>query len=382
MMLNTLVELIEDFEEQINSCIGCRVCDENCSLYLASGKLDVGPWKKIDIAKRIISGENVSLDELTKAAYACTLCGICEKACPKNIEITSIVRELRSKLAEENAVPNKITQLCGNIIERGSMTGGGKEFWKKWLPENLKFPEKAENLYLVGCMIPFKIPELGRATAEMLLKAGVDFTILGEEERCCGLLLWEHGFPDEARELAEQNLGKMKKKEAKRIIVSCSACYYAYKEVYPKLLGDGGIEVSHVIEVLMELVENGKLAPKKPIEEEVVYFDACHFTRFTGKYDLPRRLIKSIPGIKLLEFSRSMERGYCCGISSGVKLVFKELTDSVAKMIIEEAKKLGARKIVTSCPLCMYQFASTIKKYGIEGIEAIDIPLLLHQSTT
>ena len=51
-------------------------------------------------------------------------------------------------------------------------------------------------------------------------------------------------------------------------------------------------------------------------------------------------------------------------------------------MIIEEAKKLGARKIVTSCPLCMYQFASTIKKYGIKEIEAIDIPLLLHQSTT
>ncbi len=372
--------MLKDLEDQINACIRCGACDEKCSLYLASGDPEVSPSRKIEIANKLLKKEDVSLNDLLKAAYACTLCGICERACSKGIEIRDIVRAMRAEIVRDRKAPAKIVQLCENIIKRGSMTGGGDEFWSSWMPDDLSLPDKAENIYLVGCMIPFKIPSLGRSTLEMLLKAGVNLTILREEERCCGLLLWEHGFIEEFRKIAEENVKKIKLRKAKRVIVSCAACYYAYNEIYPKVIGER-MEVKHVLEVLDELIKAGKLKPRKPIQDRVVYFDACHFTRYTGKYDLPRRLIESIPKIELVELPRNKELGYCCGISSGVKLVFKDLADSAGKMVIDEARKLGARKIITSCPLCMYQFASTIKKYNIKELEAIDLPLLLHRST-
>ena len=355
------------------------MCEEKCPLYLASRDPGFSPWRKIEIAGRLIKGIDVPLEDLLKAAYGCTLCGICERACPAGIRITEVVRALRTRVAREEKTPAKITRMCSNIIGEGSMIGGGNEFWASWIPEGLSLPEKAENIYLVGCMIPFKMPDLGRATLEMLLRAGVDLTILGEEERCCGLLLWEHGLVEEFRKAAEENVKKIKRRNTGRVIVSCAACYYAYSEIYPKVIGER-IEVKHVIEVLDELVEAGRLKPRKSLKERVSYFDACHFTRYTGKYDLPRRLIESIPGIELVELPRSREFGYCCGISSGVKLVFKSLADSAGRMIIDEARKMGVRKIVTSCPLCMYQFASIIEKDNIGGIEAVDLPLLLYRS--
>jgi len=371
---------LEDFRDQIDSCVDCKVCNDVCSFYLLSGDEELGPWRKLDVSKRLLLNSDVSENELLKAAYACTMCGMCERVCPMNIQLTDIVRMLRRRIIRENMAPEKVKLLCENIVRSGSMTGGGREFWRSWIPSDVKLPEKSETLYLSGCMIPFKIHELGRATIDILLKAGVDFTILGEDERCCGLLLWDHGFIEEAEKLAEDNVEKFEEKGAKRLIVACSACYYMYKEVYPRLLNRRTPEVHHIVEILSHLVDEGKLVPKKRIDAKVVYFDSCHFTKFTGKYSEPRKLIQSIPGIKLLELSRNRESGYCCGISSGVRMVFKDLTDSVAKKIIREALDIGAEKIVTSCPLCMYQFMSTIKRYNIRGIEAIDIPLLLYEA--
>jgi len=371
--------LLENLKDQINSCIGCKACEENCSLYLASKDPGFSPLRKIETAKRILEGENVSLEDLLKAAYSCTLCRICEEACPMDIRIADVVRALRVKIRREEKTPSKIAQLCRNIIHGGSMIGGGNEFWASWITEDLSLPKEADHVYLVGCMIPFKMPNLGKVTLEMLLKAGVNLTILGEEERCCGLLLWEHGFTEEFRRVAEENVEKIKLRKARRVITSCAACYYAYSEIYPKVIGER-MEVKHVIEVLDDLIKAGRLKPRKPIRDRVLYFDACHFTRYTGKYDLPRKLIESIPGIKLLELPRSRELGYCCGISSGVRLVFRDLADSTGKMVMDEARKLGVGKIVTSCPLCMYQFANIAKKYNIKGIEVVDLPLLLHES--
>jgi len=297
-----------------------------------------------------------------------------------NIRISDVVRSLRNLAVKEKRVPEPIANLCRNIINSGSMVGEGPEYWRKWVPSDVKFPEKAEYIYLVGCMIPFRLHEIGQATADILMKVGLDFMILGEKERCCGLLLVDHGFFDEAKKVAETNITKIENKGADRVVMACAACYHTYKHIYPRIFRKPNFEVLHIIEVLSDLIDQGKIKFNKQIEEKVVFLDPCHFTKTSKKFGEPRKIIESIPGIELLEFSKNKDKGYCCGAPGGIRLLFRDIANSVAMMIIEEAIDLGVSRIVTACPLCMYQLASTVRKLEIRGLKVTDMPLLLHEA--
>ncbi|MHA1721605.1 MAG: (Fe-S)-binding protein [Candidatus Baldrarchaeia archaeon] len=371
--------MLENLKDQVFSCVECKVCDSVCSFYLSTEDEEVGAWNRIKAAQAILNNEK-TIDDIIKAVYTCTCCGTCESICPMNIPISDVVRSLRNLTVKEEKVPEPIANLCKNIIRSGSMTGEGSEYWKKWIPDGIRFPEKAEHIYLVGCMIPFRLHEIGHKTVDIFSKAGFDFTILGEQERCCGLLLVDHGFFDEAKKIAESNIAKIEEKGVDRVLTACAACYYTYKHVYPRIFRKPGFEVLHVVEVLSDLVDQGKIKFGKRVEEKVVFLDPCHFAKTSKKYDEPRKIIESIPGIKLLEFSKNRDEGYCCGAPGGIRLLFRDIANSVAMMIIREALDLGVSRIITACPLCMYQLASTIRKREIKGLKVTDLPILLHKA--
>ena len=367
------------FENEIEKCAGCRICEEACSFYSSTRKKEFSPLTKIEIARKLLSGGKIAEEDIP-SIYACTSCRICERACPFHIPIADIVREMREILVGENRVPEPIMKLCGNIMEHGSMTGEGVEYWRSWIPKDVSLPSKAEYLYLVGCMIPFRLHELGDATVKIFMRAGLDFTILGEDERCCGLLLYDHGFIEEARKTAERNVSRMRKTGASKVVTACAACYKMYRHIYPKLVGDLGFEVLHVVDVLSDLLDKGKIAPRKRIEVKAAYLDPCHYTKLEKNFEKPRKLLESIPGLKLVELSRNRELGYCCGLSGGVGMVLGNLPEKAALTVIKDALNKGAEIIVTSCPLCMYQLARTIKRNDISGVKAVDLPIILEES--
>ena len=371
--------MLEKLRDEVFSCTECKICDDVCSFYLSSKDESIGAWSRVKAAQSILTGEK-TIDDIIRELYTCTCCGTCELVCPVGIPISDIVRSLRNIAVEEGKVPEPITNLCKNVINNGSMTGEGPEYWKKWIPNGFKFPEKAEYIYLVGCMIPFRLHEIGQTTVDIFSKTGLDFTILGEQEKCCGLLLIDHGFFDEAKKVAESNIVKIEEKGFERVVMACAACYHTYKHIYPRIFRKPSFEVLHVVEVLSNFVEQGNIKFRKRIEEKVVFLDPCHFVKTSKKYDKPRKIIESIPGIKLLEFSKNKDKGYCCGAPGGIRLLFREVANSVAMMIVKEALKLGVSRIITACPLCMYQLASTIRKQGIKGLKVTDIPILLREA--
>jgi len=371
--------MLEDIKDAVFSCIECKACNDVCSFYLSSRDENIGALSRIKAAQSILNKEK-TISNIVRELYTCTCCGTCELICPTNIPISDVVRSLRNLAVKEGKVPEPIANLCRNIISSGSMTGEGPEYWKKWIPDGIRFPEKAEYIYLVGCMVPFRLHEIGHATVDIFSKAGLDFTILGEQERCCGLLLVDHGFFDDAKKVAESNIAKIEEKGADRAVMACAACYHTYKHIYPRIFRKPGFEVLHVVEVLSDLIDQGKIEFSKRIEEKVVFLDPCHFAKTSKKYEEPRKIIESIPGIGLLEFSKNRNEGYCCGAPGGIRLLFRDISNSVAMMIIREALDLGASRIITACPLCMFQLASTVRKQGIKDLKVTDIPLLLHEA--
>ncbi len=371
-----MASLLEEFRDKLSSCTDCRACDNVCSFYLATNDDSVGAWSRVKAARAVVTGEK-DLGSVLRELYLCTCCGTCEQACPVGVPIPDIVRALRGVAVRRGLAPEPIVKMCRAIAERGSMTGGGREFWSAWIPSGVEFPKEAEALYLVGCVVAFRLHEVARSTVEVLRSGGVDFTVMGEEERCCGLLLFDHGFFEEAKAAAETNLSRIEEMRPNTVLTACAACYWTYRRAYPRIYREPGFKVMHVAEALAELIDEGKLKFKRRVEERMAFFDPCHLTKAFSLYDAPRKVVESIPGIELVELPRSKAEAPCCGAPDGVRLVSKEASLSVAEMIVREALSVGASRIITACPLCMYQLSAIAEKHGLR---VTDLPLLVREA--
>ena len=68
----------------------------------------------------------------------------------------------------------------------------------------------------------------------------------------------------------------------------------------------------------MNLLIKGSLKPKHAVNETITFHDSCYLGRYNDVYDPPREILKSIPGVKLVEMERNREDGMCCGAGGGL----------------------------------------------------------------
>jgi Fe-S oxidoreductase len=250
--------------------------------------------------------------------------------------------------------------------------------------------------------------KVARAAVTLLQKAGVDLGIAGKDESCCGGRAYEMGYKDDFLRQATHNMEQFQKSGAEILVTGCSDCYYAFKVLYDKFHMRGDMEVLHNTEYLARLIKAGKLTPTRKLTAAVTYHDPCHlgrlgepyihwegkevpghirifdppkeFRRGTyGIYEPPRDILKSIPGLKILEMERKKEYAWCCGAGGGVKESNPDFSKWTAKERIEEAKSTGAEWMVTACPGCEQNFRDIIKKNG-DSLKIYDVVELLERA--
>jgi len=170
----------------------------------------------------------------------------------------------------------------------------------------------------------------------------------------------------------------------------------------------GKLEVLHVTEYFDRLIKEGKLKPKKAVNMTVTYHDPCYLGRqgeeyihWNGKevlgdlrtydppkiyrrgvggiYEPPRNVLKSIPGLKLVEMQRIKEYAWCCGAGGGVRESNPEYAMWTANERIDEAEDTGAMAIATACPWCELNFGESIKGKG-SSLKVYDIVELLEKA--
>ncbi|MHA1377944.1 MAG: (Fe-S)-binding protein [Candidatus Helarchaeota archaeon] len=319
---------------------------------------------KMNLAKGLLKGDLEPSKELAEIFYQCTSCGSCHEVChqsqnpyivnnvSKYLDHIKVWEAVRADLVDAGFAPLPRHEEIIKWMEKEHNPYMEKhEDRIKWL-DGKALSEKAEVIFFMGCTEPYRIPEICKAIVGILEKAKIDFTIIHPEEYCCGSIGFRVGMRDLAEKLAKHNFEEFKKSGAKIIMTHCAGCYRTLKEDYKELFGELPYEVIHASQFILDLIKEGKLKLTKTVNKTVTYHDPCHLGRHTGIYEPPREILKSIPGIKLVEMERHHQHAWCCGAGGGVKSQFPDLANKIAEDRIEEANQTGAEILATMCPFC------------------------------
>ena len=368
---------VENWLYRCGRCNSCKYIYKNYRVSCPSGeKFIFEPYwasGKVWLANAIHNGELEWSDKIKEIIFACPTCGNCMQQCEQDVgeHLIEIFEALREECVN-NVGPTEAGRIFNEKTEQvHNPYGEPHENRLKW-NSNKKFPEKADVFFFVGCTSSYRELEMAKATHDILEKLGINFTI-SDKEYCCGSPMLRTGQLSLPIELAKHNLELIKKSGAKIVVTSCAGCYRVLKVDYPKLYGDLSFEVKHITEYLNEIKD--KITCREN-NLKVTYHDPCHLGRHSGVYEAPRELIKSIPGVELIEMPRNRENAWCCGAGGGVKSTYKEWAVDISKERIKEAEELGVSLLVTSCPFCKRNLSDAVQAMNSE-LKVVDTIFLV-----
>jgi Fe-S oxidoreductase len=218
-----------------------------------------------------------------------------------------------------------------------------------------------------------------RDAVTVLKAAGIEPGYLGKDEPCCGAPLYHTGLQREFNEVAHHAYKRFKSHGVKKIISLVPSCTHALRNLAAKEIAGHDIEVKHFIEVVDENL--GKLDLKYPHKVKVTYHDPCQLGRYMGLIEQPRRVLRAIGNVELVEPQwTSGEWSTCCGGGGGFEVVFPDMSLTLATNRVSELAATGADIIVTHCPGCLMQLKSGLKALKKDKIEVLDLATLISRS--
>jgi Fe-S oxidoreductase len=329
-----------------------------------------------------IMEKTVGEDEL----WACTNCMACEEACPVCIEQISRNIDLRRNLVLVETKYSSDIRLTLKNLEKSNnpwgMARGLRTDWAKDL--GVKIFSQLDDpkiLFWVGCCGSFDARNQRVATSmvKILQASGVQFGILGNEEGCCGDPARRIGNEYLFQTTAQANIEILKGYDVKTIITLCPHCFHTLKNEYPQLGGE--FQVIHHTQFLTDLISSGKIKLTKPIHKIITYHDSCYLGRANQIFEAPRKILKSIPGLQLIEMKEHHNQSFCCGAGGGRMWMEEHIGTRINQMRTDKAIEIKAELIGTACPYCLTMLGDGIKEKGkAETMAAYDLSELVEQS--
>jgi len=323
------IELVYNF----SNCTVCGLCPVACLPGRMSRGSFLGPEHLAACAGRSQPEYIYDRDDF----FRCTLCAGCEPACPEQVKISEIAWLMRKWVyrVEPSQIWSLFPEFKKNLDQFGNPFGKEKTVPGKsgFAPEAGRAFDHNKRALFLGCREMVKgEPEKWMAFAQ---KIGIQAELITGV--CCGGFLEEIG----AEKIAP-GLEKLISANPQEVITVCPHCFYRLSRKLPN-----AIRVKFILELIPENV-SGKPGANTG---RAMYHDPCFLGRRMGMMDLPRNIIKQL-GYELLEFSRSKELAECCGGGGGLPWYDPEMAARISKQRVSEAKKLGAKMIITECGLC------------------------------
>ena len=340
--------------ERVVTCYACGTCSGSCPTVMA---MDYGRGQILHMIQLGLEEEVLR----SRGIWLCTACYLCTSRCPREVKITETMIGLRGlALARGQPVPENLILLRDTVAAQHNISGDDNAtrlIWSHNVDEvsaAVGQRRQAETLFFVGCVSSFYPMAFGipQALVQIMAAAGVEFTVLGGDEWCCGYPLLSAGMEDEAVALVKHNVAQARALGAKRLVATCPSCYHTWKHLYP-LFNSGlmDVEILHASEFLARLIEEGGLK-LRGLEETVTYHDPCDLGRKSGVYDAPRTVIESIPGLAFFEMDAHGPDALCCGGGGDVQISDETVTAAVAARRVRQAQKTGARTLLSACQQC------------------------------
>jgi len=337
--------------DQTDYCMECGICTGTCPV---SRELpEFAPRQFIKRAVMKLDDDLLS----SRAIWSCLSCAHCSVRCPAMIDFPEFNRILRNKARKTGNLPVESHHGIQQHIAR-LQTRCVKQNRTAWAEQAGEFQATGDYFYFVGCLpyfeITFRYLDLAplnsaKSVLRLLNRMGI-VPVISNDERCCGHDAFWSGDETTFLNLARLNLEVIEASGAKYVLFSCPEGYATFKKHYPKYFGKLPFTVLYMTAFLEQHFKAHPLSLRPFAKNSVTFQDPCRLGRWSGDYESPRKLLKQIPGISLMEMERSRENALCCGTSAWMACTSG--SKAIQTQRLNEAAETGAGTLITACPKC------------------------------
>ncbi|MCG0278695.1 MAG: (Fe-S)-binding protein [Thermanaeromonas sp.] len=393
------MDKLKTIDLQLEKCSKCGTCRAHCPVFKVLKEEPYVARGKVRLARSYLKGEITFSRRLAEVFEHCLLCKTCSAACPNGVEVDAVVMAVRAAVVRERGLPlwkriafrrilldNRKLTILSRMLRLGRKLGMAKVFPsrlsrpERLLPLPAAVPFRATNrtvyspsstprgrvAYFTGCMTHLFFPQVGRAVVKVLNSFG--FEVIVPEQFCCGIPALSHGDVETFLELACKNIESLSKEAVDYIVTDCASCTSTWRLYSQWVEGEAAAALSaRVLDFSSFLIREADdrlqhLASLTGMAEErltvVTYHDPCHLRKALGVMEPPRRVIKSLPGVRYVEMQ---EADSCCGAAGSYCFLHYDMAREVGKRKIAAVLAAEPCVLVTQCPSCMMQL-----KHGLE----------------
>ena len=412
--VNGKTKVFDDYNppdaELLNVCVHCGFCLQTCPTYTLWGKEMDSPRGRIHLMNMAIAGE-VKLSDLYVSHFDhCLGCQACVTSCPSGIKYGKLIeamrgqverqyrrplheRVLRRMIAAVFSQPARMRKLVfplrayqglglqrlARTLRLTSLLPRSLRAMEQLLPDLAhdtavvlppRIPAQGEKrrtvALLTGCVQSVFLSQVNAATARVLAAEGCEI-LVPPKQGCCGALPKDLGQEQEAQNSARKVIDQFEPLAVDTIVVNAAGCGAALKDYgfllrHDPMYRDRAVAFSakckDVSEVLAELKPR---APRHPIALRVAFHDPCHLQHAQGLREQPRAMLRTIPGLELLELS---EAALCCGSAGLYGLVQSETAHQLGQRKVERIIATSAQAVATGNPGCQLQIKALLNEAG------------------
>lgn len=398
-------------DDLLRACVHCGMCLPTCPTYRLTGQEASSPRGRLWLMKAVSDGRLSLLDEeFGEQMYQCLNCRACEAVCPSGVQYGPLVEASRSQLEQHRKRPLVERVLRATVLslpfkDVRRMRAGGRLLrlyqrsglsallrstralrlmrlenlermvppiaesplvpgTESWTPRTVRGAAHVFN----GCVMSSIFPDVNRATGRVLAHNGYA-TDVPVAQQCCGALHSHTGMPEEARKLARQNIDAFEKAGDGPIVVNAAGCGSALKE-YGHLLKDdpeyaerAKAFVARVKDVNEILAEGDLVPPTSKVPGTVTYQEPCHLAHAQRISVAPRKLLRQVPGLELVEMKES---SLCCGSAGIYNITRPKMANDLGDRKAHHVAATGADQVITSNPGCHMQLRTSLMRNGTE----------------
>jgi len=408
-------------------CVHCGLCLNSCPTYLETGLETESPRGRI-FFMRAVREQRLPLTSAIEGHWSmCLQCRACEAVCPSGVRFGRLMGAMRHEtlvrrapglrerlvrwLAFRALLPHPARLRAVGVLLRLYQRGGVQRALRATgflrllrlaemdaqlppLPARsfaargqvyAARPEPVEGrtaamrvAFFSGCVMPVFYGPVHEATVRVLTRNGCD-VVVPAAQTCCGALHAHSGEREMARALAKRTIAAFEAAGADCVVVNSAGCGAQLKEYAELFERDPAwkaraerfsASVRDVTELLATLPFERGLG-KLPLR--VTYQDSCHLAHAQRVKDAPRRLLRAIPGLTLVEMERP---DVCCGAAGSYNIVEPEMSRRLLERKMNDAQGTAAEVIATANPGCLLQLQAGVTKRGLKARVAHVVELL------
>lgn len=392
-------------------CVHCGFCLPTCPTYLVLGNEMDNPRGRIYLMRAVAEGKAKITSSFVEHMNLCLMCRACETACPSGVKFGFIMeaargqidrnyqyspseRRFRSSILQRFTNLDRLSTLTPllrlyqrsglqNLVRASGLLGlfgrlGKMEALLPPIPDQrlrLELPEVMQAKgkqrgrvgLLIGCAQRFFLPQVNVATARVLAENGFE-VVIPRDQGCCGSLLVHEGEREHGKGLARKTIDVFEQAGVDFIVVNAAGCGSVMKEYWELLHNDPvyreraeafSKKVRDASELIAQADLNGRL---HELKLKVTYHDACHLAHGQKVRLQPRKILKAIPGLQLVEL---VESDFCCGSAGIYNLLYPEEADKFLDRKLDRIQETGAEVVVSANPGCTFQIERGLKARGL-----------------